>query len=328
MTDLELDDPSLNPDGSSKASSSFGFPSVVSFGDRDELADKEAEREAKRDKQKKKGGGFQSFGTPCHCQLCSPARVAHRALRDRSFSAGLQGRDEARVQGADAHPAQVDPEAAGRQGRGGHGSHGLGQDGRVRDSDAGKAARALHKGQPIWIDLRTLRYQRQFVWLCCARGATLCTRVASPTALILADGRACGGAVADARAGDADAQGGALDGQVHGPAHVPAGRRLLHGLAVRGPQQQPGRVRTLSMPAVACAVCCVCCACCLCNVPCCGRACLLCCPRASLFQMPLLKVRFCCRRIIATPGRLMHHLIEVGFSLKSVVFCCFDEADR
>eukprot|EP00741_Cyanophora_paradoxa_P024437 tig00022075_g23594.t1 len=32
--------------------------------------------------------------------------------------------------------------------------------------------------------------------------------------------------------------------------------------------------------------------------------------------------------IIATPGRLMHHLIEVGMSLKSVVQIVFDEADR
>jgi len=32
--------------------------------------------------------------------------------------------------------------------------------------------------------------------------------------------------------------------------------------------------------------------------------------------------------IIATPGRLMHHLIEVKFSLKQVQFCVFDEADR
>lgn len=29
--------------------------------------------------------------------------------------------------------------------------------------------------------------------------------------------------------------------------------------------------------------------------------------------------------IIATPGRLMHHLIEVKFSLKQVSFCVFDE---
>jgi ATP-dependent RNA helicase DDX54/DBP10 len=32
--------------------------------------------------------------------------------------------------------------------------------------------------------------------------------------------------------------------------------------------------------------------------------------------------------IIATPGRLMHHLIEVKFSLKQVEYCVFDEADR
>ena len=32
--------------------------------------------------------------------------------------------------------------------------------------------------------------------------------------------------------------------------------------------------------------------------------------------------------IIATPGRLMHHLIEVKFSLKQVQYCVFDEADR
>jgi ATP-dependent RNA helicase DDX54/DBP10 len=29
--------------------------------------------------------------------------------------------------------------------------------------------------------------------------------------------------------------------------------------------------------------------------------------------------------IIATPGRLMHHLIEVKFSLKGVLYCVFDE---
>lgn len=32
--------------------------------------------------------------------------------------------------------------------------------------------------------------------------------------------------------------------------------------------------------------------------------------------------------IVATPGRLVHHLIEVQFSLQYVEFCCFDEADR
>jgi superfamily II DNA/RNA helicase len=32
--------------------------------------------------------------------------------------------------------------------------------------------------------------------------------------------------------------------------------------------------------------------------------------------------------IVATPGRLVHHLIEVQFSLQSVEFVCFDEADR
>lgn len=32
--------------------------------------------------------------------------------------------------------------------------------------------------------------------------------------------------------------------------------------------------------------------------------------------------------IIATPGRLMHHLIEVKFSLKAVQYVVFDEADR
>lgn len=32
--------------------------------------------------------------------------------------------------------------------------------------------------------------------------------------------------------------------------------------------------------------------------------------------------------LIATPGRLMHHLIEVKFSLKQVEYCVFDEADR
>jgi ATP-dependent RNA helicase DDX54/DBP10 len=33
--------------------------------------------------------------------------------------------------------------------------------------------------------------------------------------------------------------------------------------------------------------------------------------------------------IVATPGRLLHHLAEVaGFGLDSVEFCVFDEADR
>jgi ATP-dependent RNA helicase DDX54/DBP10 len=32
--------------------------------------------------------------------------------------------------------------------------------------------------------------------------------------------------------------------------------------------------------------------------------------------------------LIATPGRLMHHLIEVKFSLKTVSYVVFDEADR
>lgn len=32
--------------------------------------------------------------------------------------------------------------------------------------------------------------------------------------------------------------------------------------------------------------------------------------------------------VIATPGRLMHHLVEVKFGLKSVEYCVFDEADR
>jgi ATP-dependent RNA helicase DDX54/DBP10 len=33
--------------------------------------------------------------------------------------------------------------------------------------------------------------------------------------------------------------------------------------------------------------------------------------------------------IVATPGRLLHHLAEVaGFGLGSVEFCVFDEADR
>lgn len=32
--------------------------------------------------------------------------------------------------------------------------------------------------------------------------------------------------------------------------------------------------------------------------------------------------------IIATPGRLMHHMIEMKFSLKMVSYCVFDEADR
>lgn len=32
--------------------------------------------------------------------------------------------------------------------------------------------------------------------------------------------------------------------------------------------------------------------------------------------------------IVATPGRLVHHLIEVQFSLQQVEFCVFDEADR
>eukprot|EP00775_Hariotina_reticulata_P000942 gene942-1267_t len=33
--------------------------------------------------------------------------------------------------------------------------------------------------------------------------------------------------------------------------------------------------------------------------------------------------------IVATPGRLLHHLAEVqGFNLSAVEFCVFDEADR
>lgn len=33
--------------------------------------------------------------------------------------------------------------------------------------------------------------------------------------------------------------------------------------------------------------------------------------------------------LVATPGRLLHHLVEVeGMHLKSVVYCVFDEADR
>eukprot|EP00457_Paulinella_chromatophora_P001776 gb/GEZN01001778.1/.p1 GENE.gb/GEZN01001778.1/~~gb/GEZN01001778.1/.p1 ORF type:complete len:927 (-),score=132.41 gb/GEZN01001778.1/:54-2531(-) len=32
--------------------------------------------------------------------------------------------------------------------------------------------------------------------------------------------------------------------------------------------------------------------------------------------------------LVATPGRLMHHLIETGLSLKAVSLCIFDEADR
>jgi len=32
--------------------------------------------------------------------------------------------------------------------------------------------------------------------------------------------------------------------------------------------------------------------------------------------------------LVATPGRLVHHLVEVQFSLQDVQFCCFDEADR
>lgn len=33
--------------------------------------------------------------------------------------------------------------------------------------------------------------------------------------------------------------------------------------------------------------------------------------------------------IVATPGRLLHHLAEVsGFSLSGVEYCVFDEADR
>jgi ATP-dependent RNA helicase DDX54/DBP10 len=32
--------------------------------------------------------------------------------------------------------------------------------------------------------------------------------------------------------------------------------------------------------------------------------------------------------IIATPGRMIHHIMEAKLSLKSVIFCVFDEADR
>jgi superfamily II DNA/RNA helicase len=32
--------------------------------------------------------------------------------------------------------------------------------------------------------------------------------------------------------------------------------------------------------------------------------------------------------MIATPGRLLHHLLEVEMSLKSVQYVVFDEADR
>jgi ERCC4-related helicase len=33
-------------------------------------------------------------------------------------------------------------------------------------------------------------------------------------------------------------------------------------------------------------------------------------------------------RIIATPGRLAHHMVEAGISLRAVEFVVFDEADR
>ncbi len=33
-------------------------------------------------------------------------------------------------------------------------------------------------------------------------------------------------------------------------------------------------------------------------------------------------------RIIATPGRLMHHIGEIGMTFKMVQFLVFDEADR
>lgn len=36
---------------------------------------------------------------------------------------------------------------------------------------------------------------------------------------------------------------------------------------------------------------------------------------------------FTCR-IVATPGRLVHHIVEVDFSLKAVEYVVFDEADR
>lgn len=32
--------------------------------------------------------------------------------------------------------------------------------------------------------------------------------------------------------------------------------------------------------------------------------------------------------IIATPGRLMHHIREAGLNLRLVQYCVFDEADR
>ena len=37
---------------------------------------------------------------------------------------------------------------------------------------------------------------------------------------------------------------------------------------------------------------------------------------------------YVCYRIIATPGRLMHVLVEMNFRLQSVEYVVFDEADR
>ena len=42
----------------------------------------------------------------------------------------------------------------------------------------------------------------------------------------------------------------------------------------------------------------------------------------------LLQVVLIFHRIIATPGRLMHLIIEMGLDLKTVEYAVFDEADR
>jgi hypothetical protein len=90
----------------------------------------------------------------------------------------------------------------------------------------------------------------------------------------------------------------------------------------------PCRCRSMAGCRLCWAMCAACAARAMCCAPCALLPACIPLPDASPFSSLLLIVSPCFRRIIATPGRLMHHLIEVGFSLKSVVFCCFDEADR
>jgi len=49
-------------------------------------------------------------------------------------------------------------------------------------------------------------------------------------------------------------------------------------------------------------------------------------PPSSILLAPPLTQRP--RSIIATPGRLLHHVLEVEMSLKSIQYVVFDEADR